>query len=54
VIGTALDRLSDCEALNEILGEAFIEVYTAVKEAEFDDFLNQVTPWEREHLLSKV
>jgi glutamine synthetase len=50
----ALDRLSDCEALNEILGEAFIEVYTAVKEAEFDDFLNQVTPWEREHLLSKV
>jgi len=50
----ALDRLSDCRALNDILGEAFIEVYTAVKETEFDDFLNQVTPWEREHLLSKV
>jgi glutamine synthetase len=50
----ALNRLSDCEALNDILGEEFIEVYTAVKETEFDDFLNQVSPWEREHLLSKV
>ena len=50
----ALHRLANCEALNEILGEEFIEVYTSVKEIEFDDFLNQVTPWEREHLLSKV
>jgi glutamine synthetase len=50
----ALQRLSDCKALNDILGNEFIEVYTAVKEAEFDDFLNHVTPWEREHLLSKV
>jgi len=50
----ALNRLSDCAALNDILGEEFIKVYTAVKETEFDDFLNQVSPWEREHLLSKV
>ena len=50
----ALQRLSACEALNDILGEEFIEVYTAVKEAEFDDFLKQVSPWEREHLLLKV
>lgn len=50
----ALQRLSACEELNDILGEEFIEVYTAVKETEFDDFLNQITPWEREHLLLKV
>jgi glutamine synthetase len=50
----ALQRLSACEELNDILGEEFIEVYTAVKETEFDGFLNQISPWEREHLLLKV
>jgi glutamine synthetase len=50
----ALNRLSANEALCDILGEEFIQVYCAVKETEFDDFLNQVSPWEREHLLLKV
>jgi hypothetical protein len=25
-----------------------------VKEVEFDNFLNVISPWEREHLLLKV
>ena len=36
------------------MGEQFIDVYVAVKEIEFDNFLNVITPWEREHPLLKV
>ena len=50
----SLQKLADCEPLREVLGEAFIDVYIAVKEVEFDNFLNVISPWEREHLLLKV
>ena len=50
----SLHRLSENKALREVLGDDFIDVYVAVKEIEFDDFLNVITPWEREHLLLKV
>ena len=50
----SLQRLSDCHELREILGDKFVEVYVAVKEIEFDNFLNVISPWEREHLLLKV
>lgn len=50
----SLQKLADCQPLREVLGSAFVEVYVAVKEAEFDNFLNVISPWEREHLLLKV
>ena len=50
----ALQRLSDSQALREVLGDEFIDLYVAIKEVEFEDFLNTITPWEREHLLLKV
>jgi glutamine synthetase len=50
----SLQRLADCKELRDILGDSFVEVYVAVKEAEFDNFLNVISPWEREHLLLKV
>jgi len=50
----SLQRLQDCKELREILGDTFIDVYVAVKELEFDNFLNVISPWEREHLLLKV
>ena len=50
----SLQRLADCQALRDVLGDAFIDVYVAVKEVEFDNFLNVISPWEREHLLLKV
>ena len=50
----SLQRLADCKELREVLGDSFVEVYVAVKEAEFDNFLNVISPWEREHLLLKV
>jgi glutamine synthetase len=47
-------RLKDNQALREVLGDLFIDVYVDVKEVEFDDFLNVISSWEREHLLLKV
>ncbi len=50
----SLQRLHDSKELRDVLGDTFVDVYVAVKEVEFDDFLNVITPWEREHLLLKV
>jgi glutamine synthetase len=50
----ALERLSDSRPLRDVLGDAFVDVYVAVKEIEFDNFMNTISPWEREHLLLKV
>jgi len=50
----SLQRLAECSELREIMGNRFIDVYVAVKEVEFDNFLNVISPWEREHLLLKV
>jgi len=50
----SLQRLADCREIREVLGDSFVEVYVAVKEVEFDNFLNVISPWEREHLLLKV
>ncbi len=50
----SLQKLADNESLREVLGDTFVDVYVAVKEVEFDDFLNVITPWERQHLLLKV
>ena len=50
----SLHRLKDNQALREILGKLFINVYVGVKEVEFDNFLNVISSWEREHLLLKV
>ena len=50
----ALQQLSESQALREVLGDEFIDAYVAIKEVEFDTFLNIITPWEREHLLLKV
>ena len=53
-IYAALDELEAATALREVLGERFCEVYEIVKKAEYDDFLQVISPWEREHLLLNV
>lgn len=50
----SLQKLTECQPLREVLGATFVDVYVAVKEVEFDNFLNVISPWEREHLLLKV
>jgi glutamine synthetase len=53
-IYTALDQFEAATSLREVLGERFCEVYEIVKKAEYDDFLQVISPWEREHLLLNV
>jgi glutamine synthetase len=53
-LGQALDEFDDCTKLHEILGIDFARVYAIVKRAEYEEFLQVISPWEREHLLTNV
>ena len=53
-LGEALALLRDEQDLAEVLGKAFITVYTEVKEIEHAEFMKVISPWEREHLLLHV
>ena len=50
----ALDLFDEATALHDILGPDFARVYSIVKRAEYDEFLQVISPWEREHLLLNV
>ncbi len=53
-MGAALDLFNESEALHKVLGPEFARVYSIVKRAEYDEFLQVISPWEREHLLLNV
>ena len=53
-IEDSLRLLRDCRPLIEILGERFVIAYAAVKENEYETFLQVISSWEREHLLLNV
>mgnify|MGYP001972637562 FL=1 len=40
--------------MQAVLGEEFARVYSIVKHAEYNEFLQVISPWEREHLLLNV
>ena len=44
----------EATALHEVLGPDFARVYSIVKRAEYEEFLQVISPWEREHLLLNV
>jgi glutamine synthetase len=54
VLGEALDVFEEATALHEVLGPEFARVYAIVKRAEYEEFLQVISPWEREHLLLNV
>ena len=54
VLGSALDLFEQAEALHAVLGPEFARVYSIVKRAEYNEFLQVISPWEREHLLLNV
>lgn len=51
---TALDLFDGAEKMHEILGSEFARVYSIVKQMEYSEFLQVISPWEREHLLMNV
>lgn len=53
-LGDALDVLDEDQAFKEVLGLEFCKVYDSVKRNEYKEFLQVISPWEREHLLLNV
>lgn len=53
-LGDALDLLEENAGLREALGVEFCGVYDSVKRNEYKEFLQVISPWEREHLLLNV
>jgi glutamine synthetase len=54
VLGQALQLFEESKELQAVLGEDFCRVYSIVKRAEYEEFLQVISPWEREHLLLNV
>ena len=50
----ALDLFDEATQIHGVLGHEFVRVYSIVKRAEYDEFLQVISPWEREHLLINV
>ena len=50
----ALDLFDAATEMHDILGAEFARVFSIVKRAEYDEFLQVISPWEREHLLLNV
>ncbi len=50
----ALDLFDGAKEMHEVLGPDFARVYSIVKRTENDEFLQVISPWEREHLLLNV
>lgn len=50
----ALVKFDQCAELKSILGEQFSSIYLKLKEHEFNEFMQVVSPWEREYLLLTV
>lgn len=50
----ALDGFNSNEELTNLLGAEFCELYRAVKMSEAEEFLQVISPWERNHLLLNV
>ena len=51
---TALVIFDAATDVHAVLGEDFARVYSIVKRAEYSEFLQVISPWEREHLLLNV
>jgi len=50
----AVDLFEGDEDLRKILGASFSSTYAAIKRAEFETFMEVISPWEREYLLLNV
>jgi len=53
-LSEALEAFETDIAIQEVLNPEFCSVYKAVKELEYKEFLQVISPWEREHLLLNV
>jgi glutamine synthetase len=50
----AIERLTSCKPLADIFGDHFLQTYGAIKETEYQEYFDVVSPWERRFLLLNV
>jgi glutamine synthetase len=50
----AVELFEKDTALADLLGRPFTSTYAAIKRAEFETFMEVISPWEREFLLLNV
>ncbi|MBI1210318.1 MAG: glutamine synthetase [Alphaproteobacteria bacterium] len=50
----AIQRFRASNDMREILGEAFVDLFSDVKASEHDAYQQVISPWERQHLLLNV
>jgi len=53
-IYSAIEALRDSEAMRSMLGDEFVTLYTALKDDEYREFQEIITPYEREILMFNV
>ena len=53
-LSEALDHFHEDTALRDIIGPEFCQLFSAIKNAELVEFHNEISPWERQHLLLNV
>jgi glutamine synthetase len=53
-IYSAIDAMRESEAMRSMLGDEFVTAYTAVKDDEYREFQEIITPYEREILMFNV
>lgn len=51
---SALDAFENDEDIQHVLGQDFCTVFRSIKLQEIEEFLQVISPWEREHLLLNV
>ena len=53
-LAAALSLFDAATPLHDVLGKEFARIYSVVKHTEYNEFLQVISPWEREHLLLNV
>jgi glutamine synthetase len=51
---TAIEAFQTSAAMRGMLGDSFVKLYCALKDAEYREFQEIITPWEREILMFNV
>lgn len=50
----ALEKLRNCQPIQEIMGKKFVKLFTSIKEKEMAEYFRVISPWERRFLLLHV
>jgi glutamine synthetase len=50
----ALDTLHRCKPLRELFGDVFVDIFVAIKQAEYAAQTRALSAWELEHLINNV